>query len=65
MNFNKLSTGLALSLLALITIILYCFCYLVLFLSIKKSLSKTQYFLNNEGIEIKTEDLNEQQNINS
>ena len=65
MNFNKLSTGLAISLLALITIILYCFCYLVLFLSIKKSLSKTQYFLNNEGIEIKTEDLNEQQNINS
>ena len=58
MNFNKLSTALAMSLLSLITIILFIFCYLVLFFSIKRSLSKTKYIYNKiEKTEIKTDDL--------
>ena len=58
MNFNKLSTALTMSLLSLITIILFIFCYLVLFFSIKRSLSKTKYIYNKiEKTEIKTDDL--------
>ena len=62
MNFYKLSTALALSLITLLIIIFYSLCYLVLFLSIKKSLSKTKYFLN-EKTELKTDEFSEQNNI--
>jgi ATP-binding cassette subfamily G (WHITE) protein 1 len=62
MNFYKLSTALALSLITLLIIIFYSLCYLVLFLSIKKSLSKTKYFLN-EKTELKTDEFSEHNNI--
>ena len=63
MEFNKISTKLAISMLILITVILYNLCYFVLFLSIKRALSKTKYFLNNDVIVIKIEDANEQHEI--
>ena len=46
MEFNNISTTLALCLLAGITIILLLFAYLMLFCSIKRNLSKTKYYLN-------------------
>ena len=46
MDFNRISTALALSLLAGITIILLIFAYLMLFCSIKRNLAKTKYYLN-------------------
>ena len=46
MDFNRISTALALSLLAGITVILLIFAYLMLFCSIKRNLSKTKYYLN-------------------
>ena len=50
MSFNKISTALALCLLAAITIILLILAYLILFFSIKNSLSKTKYYLNKKDI---------------
>ena len=56
MDFYKISTALAMCLLSLITVVLFAFCYLVLFISIKKSMSKTKYLLiKNEKIEVKTD----------
>ena len=46
MEFNNISTTLALCLLAGITIILLLFAYLMLFCSIKRNLSRTKYYLN-------------------
>ena len=46
MNFNKISTTLALCLLAGITILLLLLAYFILFCSIKRTLSKTKYYLN-------------------
>ena len=46
MDFNRISTALALSLLAGITVILLIFAYLMLFCSIKRNLSKTKYYFN-------------------
>ena len=46
MYFNRVSTALALSLLAGITLILLIFAYLMLFCTIKRNLSKTKYYLN-------------------
>ena len=46
MDFERISTALALSLLAVITLILLLFAYLILFCSVKRSLSKTKYILN-------------------
>ena len=60
MNFYKVSTELAMCLLSLITVVLFALGYLVLFISIKKSMSKTKYLNNKkERIEIKTADLSE------
>ena len=60
MDFYKVSTALAMCLLSLITVVLFAFCYLVLFISIKKSMSKTKYLMNkNEKTEIKNSDLSE------
>ena len=50
MSFNKISTTLALCLLAAITIILLILAYLILFISLKNALSKTKYFLNKNDI---------------
>ena len=56
MDFYKVSTALAMCLLSLITVVLFALCYLVLFISIKKSMSKTKYLLiKNEKIEVKTD----------
>ena len=46
MNFNKISTALALCLLGGITILLLLLAYFILFCSIKRTLSKTKYYLN-------------------
>ena len=46
MDFNRISTALAFSLLAGITFLLLIFAYFMLFCSIKRSLSKTKYILN-------------------
>ena len=46
MEFNNISTTLALCLLAGITVILLLFAYLMLFCSIKRNLSRTKYYLN-------------------
>jgi ATP-binding cassette subfamily G (WHITE) protein 1 len=43
MKFDKISSILAIALLSTITLVLYIFCYLMLYASIKKSLSKTKY----------------------
>ena len=60
MNFYKVSTELAMCLLSLITVVLFVLGYLVLFISIKKSMSKTKYLMNkNEKTEIKNSDLSE------
>ena len=60
MNFYKVSTELAMCLLSLITVVLFALGYLVLFISIKKSMSKTKYLMNkNEKTEIKNSDLSE------
>ena len=57
MDFYKVSTALAMCLLSLITVVLFALCYLVLFISIKKSMSKTKYLLiKNEKIEVKTDE---------
>ena len=45
MSFNKMSTFLALLLLAGITLILLILAFFILFINIKKSLSKTKYYL--------------------
>ena len=50
MSFNKISTTLALCLLAAITIILLILAYLILFISLKNALSKTKSFLNKNDI---------------
>ena len=44
MNFNNISTILAVTLLGVITMILLILSYLILFCSIKRSLSKTKYY---------------------
>jgi ATP-binding cassette subfamily G (WHITE) protein 1 len=60
MKFNKISSILSIVLLATITLILYIFCYLMLFASIKKSLSKTKYISSKgENNLIKPNELNE------
>ena len=46
MDFNNISTALALSLLAGITLLLLILAYLMLYCSIKRNLSKTKYYLN-------------------
>ena len=46
MSFNKLSTTLALCLLSGITLILLILGYVMLFISIKRSMSRTKYILN-------------------
>lgn len=46
MDFNDISTALALSLLAGITLLLLILAYLMLYCSIKRNLSKTKYYLN-------------------
>ena len=43
MDFDKISSLLSIVILSTITLVLYIFCYLMLFISIKKSLSKTKY----------------------
>ena len=50
MDFERISTTLALSLLAGITIILLIFAYLMLFFSVKRDLSKTEYILNQNEV---------------
>ena len=50
MNFNQYSTTLAITLLAVITIFLFILSYLILFCSIKRSLSKTKYNLNKNDL---------------
>ena len=53
MSFNKVSTALALCLLAGITIFLLILAFLILYCSVKRSLSKTEYFLNrNDGSDL-------------
>ena len=60
MNFYEVSTELAMCLLSLITVVLFALGYLVLFISIKKSMSKTKYLIDKkEDIEIKTAELSE------
>ena len=62
MSFNKISTLLALLLLAAITIILLIVAYLILLCNIKSSLSKTKYLLDiNDGKDATTIDM--KQNI--
>ena len=46
MGFNKISTILAVFLLAGITIVLFVISFFILLLSIKNSLSKTKYYLS-------------------
>ena len=46
MDFNDISTALALSLLAGITLLLLILAYFMLYCSIKRNLSKTKYYLN-------------------
>ena len=60
MKFNKISSILAIVLLSTITLVLYIFCYLMLYASIKKSLSKTKYISSKgENNIIKPNELNE------
>ena len=60
MNFYEVSTELAMCLLSLITVVLFALGYLVLFISIKKSMSKTKYLIDKkESIDIKTAELSE------
>ena len=50
MNFNSISTTLAVVLLGVIAILLLIISYLILFCSIKRSLSKTKYYLNTNDL---------------
>ena len=50
MGFNKISTILAVLLLAGITIVLFIISFFILLLSIKNSLSKTKYYLSENRI---------------
>ena len=60
MKFDKISSILAIVLLSTITLVLYIFCYLMLYASIKKSLSKTKYISSKgENNIIKPNELNE------